>query len=226
VSDSTFSENGASSTGGGSALGGAIFGSDLDIERSLFSGNETVESAESVLADGGAVRTFENTRITNTTFYDNESADIGGAIKGGGVLSHVTFESNTGDTLGDDVSGNPLGSEDVLVLRNSIFTGFIFTDLCAPSAILSKGYSLAAFDDSDCKFRDSDVTGVLDNSIESSPSDHGGPTDTISIGKDSPAKDLVPLRKCKLAEGTDQRGYKRPAGKRCDAGAFERGAKP
>ena len=40
--------------------------------------------------------------------------------------------------------------------------------------------------------------------------------------------DLIPKSACKPAKREDQRGYKRPAGKgkRCDAGAYERKAKP
>ncbi|MDQ3759593.1 MAG: hypothetical protein M3331_06605, partial [Actinomycetota bacterium] len=56
--------------------------------------------------------------------------------------------------------------------------------------------------------------------------DNGGPTETIGLKRSSPAVDLVPKPRCKIADGRDQRGFKRPAGKKCDAGAFERRAKP
>jgi CSLREA domain-containing protein len=226
ISDSKFSSNHASSSGGGSALGGAIYGSDLDIRRSLFTGNDTSETNEAGGADGGAIRTFENTRVTNTTFYGNESADVGGAFRGGGKLSHVTFLSNSAEE-GDHIAGNSTGSDLPLVVRNSILGGFLITlDPCAESVIISKGFNVAPSDDGDCSFRDSDLTDVSAASMDEFPSDHGGATDTIAIDADSPMRDLIPRRNCKPAQGEDQRGYSRPAGKRCDAGSFEFKAKP
>ena len=53
--------------------------------------------------------------------------------------------------------------------------------------------------------------------------DNGGPTDTIALKKSSKAVDRVPVNGCPTV---DQRRADRPAGKKCDAGAFERGANP
>ncbi len=57
------------------------------------------------------------------------------------------------------------------------------------------------------------------------PADNGGPTETVKLLAGSPAIDRVPVSKCKAAQGVDQRGYRRPAGIRCDSGSYERGAK-
>ena len=43
-----------------------------------------------------------------------------------------------------------------------------------------------------------------------------------SIPAASPAFNLVPVKRCKVDRKSDQRGAERPAGKRCDAGAYER----
>ena len=48
----------------------------------------------------------------------------------------------------------------------------------------------------------------------------------MGIEKTSPARNLIPKRRCKVAEGEDQRAFERPEGRKCDAGAFERGASP
>ena len=61
------------------------------------------------------------------------------------------------------------------------------------------------------------------SAVATSPFDNGGPTPTISISESSVAKDLVPVGKCKIADGEDQRGRERPNGPRCDAGSFEKG---
>ncbi|MDQ3729583.1 MAG: CSLREA domain-containing protein [Actinomycetota bacterium] len=229
VSDTFFLDNVASSTPGGSALGGAIYGSNLDIRRSLFWGNETQESGENVIAAGGAIDSNGGTRIANTTFYDNASADAGGALVAEGALSHVTFLANSAEDGGDHVAPVPNVGAGPLVVRNSIFPGAaIAVDLCdSDGTVVSKGFSVATYDDPDCGFLDSDLTGVGNPGLEpGAPFPHGGRTWTIPITKSSPAKDLVPKRKCRSAGGTDQRGFERPAGPRCDAGAFERGAKP
>ena len=49
--------------------------------------------------------------------------------------------------------------------------------------------------------------------------ENGGFTNTIDLTAESEAVNLIPERKCKPAKGEDQRGFKRPKGKRCDAGA-------
>ena len=60
---------------------------------------------------------------------------------------------------------------------------------------------------------------ILDESFQ----DNGGPAPTHALGEGSVAIDVVPTSDC---GEVDQRFYKRPAGDRCDAGAFERGARP
>jgi hypothetical protein len=49
---------------------------------------------------------------------------------------------------------------------------------------------------------------------------NGGPTQTISLLKGSPALNAIPKAQCPTTR--DQRGVKRPQGPRCDIGAYER----
>jgi hypothetical protein len=53
---------------------------------------------------------------------------------------------------------------------------------------------------------------------------NGGPTQTIKLIKGSPAIDAIPkgTNGCGTEIKTDQRGVKRPQGKGCDIGAFEK----
>jgi hypothetical protein len=58
---------------------------------------------------------------------------------------------------------------------------------------------------------------------------YGGPTQTHALRKASPMIGVIPKSKCHEGGGVDpvpirrdQRGVKRPQGKRCDIGSFER----
>jgi hypothetical protein len=92
--------------------------------------------------------------------------------------------------------------------------------------VTSKGFNVFSYDDAGCGTLDSDIANGGNAGLASAPGAHGGPNLTIPITSGSVAKDLVPRRKCRSAKGVDQRGYVRPKGPRCDAGAFERGAQP
>ncbi len=223
VIDTTFVDNGTVSDGGGSALGAAIYGSDMKIERTMFANNDSEELNEAVGADGGAVRLFGKSAITNSTFYGNDSADDGGALAGEAKLAHVTFLQNSAEGQGDHIES----FGDGVFLRNSILPGAaIAVDVCAGDAVVSKGFNVFTYDDAGCGTLDSDVTDGGNAGLVAGPAENGGPTETISITPKSIAKDLVPKRKCKPAKGVDQRGYERPRGPRCDAGAYEQGAQP
>jgi hypothetical protein len=58
--------------------------------------------------------------------------------------------------------------------------------------------------------------------VPGGPVNNGGATPTIALVSSSPAIDLVPAAQCGPAEGQDQRGFFRPSGAGCDAGAYER----
>ncbi|MEJ7875291.1 MAG: CSLREA domain-containing protein [Solirubrobacterales bacterium] len=225
VVDSTFTKNDTTAPVGGASFGAGIFGEDVRVARSLFDGNEAEEMTESVPAVGGAMLVTGDSSVTNSTFYDNSSADTGGGFAGEGKLSHVTFLLNQADDAGDHISSS---SGDGIVLRNSILPGAaIAVDVCAGDDVVSKGFNVFTYDDFGCGTLDSDVTnGGNAGLAPGEPVDNGGPTETIALTADSIAKDLIPKSKCKSAKGVDQRGFKRPKGPRCDAGSFERGAQP
>jgi hypothetical protein len=59
---------------------------------------------------------------------------------------------------------------------------------------------------------------------------NGGPTQTIALLRGSPALNAIPKGQngCATATdriATDQRGVKRPQGKKCDIGAYEKKVK-
>ena len=82
----------------------------------------------------------------------------------------------------------------------------------AQSAIADGGHNLS--------FGDSTCPGAHANPELGSPRDNGGPTETLALGRGSPAINRVPTRGAHCP-GTDQRGVKRPQRGACDIGAFE-----
>ncbi|MEJ7875289.1 MAG: CSLREA domain-containing protein [Solirubrobacterales bacterium] len=231
VADSLFSENTAHAdvVSGGVALGGAIFISGdsfgARIERSTFQKNVATRNGSSA-AFGGAISAVR-LDVVNTTFWDNESEEAGGALYGDASVAHSTFLANDAPEGGDHVyAPGGIGAKPI-VLRNSILPGAqVAVDVCdGPGPVVSKGFNVFSYDDPDCATLNSDLVSGGNAGLSGSPFDNGGPTPTISIASSSVAKDLVPIKKCNAADGVDQRGYKRPKGPRCDAGAFERGAK-
>jgi CSLREA domain-containing protein len=235
ITDTTFSENSAI-TNDSTARGGAIAtfsGGPVVIRRSSFLGNAAYSSSSNIpsIREGGAI--YEGTaggvRVINSTFVENVAAGSGanargGAYYGGGAsdaeLVNSTFLDN------DAPNGSAMALEaGALTLTNSVIDPhFGGATVCAVlgGSLASGGYNVT-----------STVTCPLDGPgdkradphLANAPEDNGGPTKTVRLERPSPAIDHIPLRRCKPAKGEDQRRYKRPAGKRCDSGAYERGAK-
>jgi CSLREA domain-containing protein len=228
IAGSTFLESEATSSGAGNtSLGGAIrSGGPLTIRGSLFSGNTTSAGTDNTQERGGAVYVGGgNARVVNSTFHGNHAGVVGDDGRGGAIFAnsgnvtveHVTFSGNLASDAGQSLAsaGGAIG------YFGSILAG---SDPCAGDLLAgSAGFNVAAVNDPDCSLGSDDLApatlglGALGK--------NGGPTKTVPIKSGSDAKDFVPTAPCKEATGgVDQRGYKRPAGKRCDAGAFERGA--
>ena len=232
ITDSTFLRSKASSVGvGNTALGGAIRSSGpLTIRRSLFSSNTTSAGTDNVQEHGGAIYTTGgNPEIVNSTFHRNRAGlgddddGRGGALfvnAGSAVVRHATFRNNVASDAGGNIAATSPGT---IAIFGSILAG---GDPCGGDlGFGSEGFNVAAANDPDCSFVGNDLApatlglGPLRN--------NGGPTQTVAISKGSDARNFVAKAPCKThTGGVDQRGFKRPVGKRCDAGAFERGARP
>lgn len=85
--------------------GGAIYvsaGATAIVENSTFTGNKTINYS------GGAIRTDGELTVTDSTFTDNESATVGGAVIGDGegsslMLTDCKFDSNISNGNGGAV---------------------------------------------------------------------------------------------------------------------------
>jgi CSLREA domain-containing protein len=230
ILDSTLQGSSAETTGiANAALGGAIYSNaPLTIRRSTIRGNTVSADQDNTQERGGGVYVAgDQANIVNSTFFDNRAGGpgdndgLGGAVyaaSGTTHIKHVTFDSNQGSDDADSIGGGS-GVAD--------FFGSIIDDAgdpCEGSFVSSVGFNVTNSNDPDCALLGSDVPdGDADLDVFG---DNGGFTETIPIAGTSDAKNLVPKVKCKTATGLeDQRGFVRPRGKKCDAGAFELGAK-
>ena len=185
-----------------------------------------------MLGDGASENTIQ---FTNSTFYNNEvrcSGDdcrfsLGGVIGTGGgseiSCNHCTFAKNkffcpSGDcgTFGGDTLAEA-GLQNISI-SNSIVFGEEPLNNCF-GEIVSQGYNLE--NGSTCL--DGTVTGDKPNTDPlldtAGLQNNGGLLLTIALLMDSPAIDMADLE-CPPPD-TDQRGFTRPEGDRCDIGAFE-----
>jgi len=202
INNSTFIGNTASSGGG------AIFNfGTMDIHASTFSGNQSVGSNSS---RGGAIANTGALTIDNSTFAGNAATGYGGAIHLdlAATMTASTFSGNH-SVLG----GNGVSTFATFTVSRSIVDG-------CNGTVTSAGDNIGT--DGSC-FADSTVLNDRGNvPPRLAPlADNGGPTKTMALRSGSPAIDQV-IVNAAACSGTDQRGFARPGGARCDIGAYER----
>lgn len=233
VIDTSLEFNNAETTAvAGEVHGGGMYSGSgrTEITRSLIEGNDADDPGNSASSFGAGVSAYGSSEIfvVNSTFFDNDVDGSGGALYArAGKVSQSTFVNNDAAGAGDLMAVVP--TDGPLKIRNNILAGaIVVTDICAgdSGSFVSKGYNVFQSPDGICGFvgTDEQVTDV--GFKDGTPLPNGGETFTMAIAGNSPAKDMIPKKKCKIADGEDQRGFTRPKGKKCDAGAFELGAKP
>jgi hypothetical protein len=239
ISDSTISDNFTHHDGDEPADrpngGGLALSSDAVIRRSLIEDNYTEgdisERGGGIIVDGGSAG--ETVTIVNSTIHENTAGDVGAQGAGGGAyvngevdlaLRHVTLSANvaTDPTAADHLHRGTQGTG-TLTFFGSILPGLINNNNCEGTLIGSAGYNVSSVNDLDCVFGGTDSTGGgAIGLVAGDPIDNGGVTQTIGLEAGGRAVDFVPAASCGLAEGQDQRGFFRPSGAACDAGAYER----
>jgi uncharacterized repeat protein (TIGR01451 family) len=231
IEDCTFANN------VGTTNGGAIFHMNgrLTISGSTFSGN-TVIGQGGALWEGEADAGQTPVSITNSTFSGNSatgirpnsgSTGIGGAIRDNGnptTLTHVTIVGNHADWVGGGIVGGSRATlRASIVADNTAANGgnpWNIQKNCS-TTMADGGFNLqwpvlnpSDSNDKRCAAGVAFVAPKL-----GSLADNGGPTATVAPLSGSPAIDAV-TSGCPPPT-TDQRGYTRPYGPRCDAGAVE-----
>ncbi|HVO88982.1 MAG TPA: choice-of-anchor Q domain-containing protein [Casimicrobiaceae bacterium] len=239
IAQSTIGDNVAITNGGGISN----FTGTVSIDSSTLSHNTATR--------GGAIDNSASTTmtLTNVTVTGNR-ADTGGGILNEGAtgtlkLNNVTITGNTAKWQSNPTRGigGGLINEDggIVTLQNSIIAGNVAAEVdpitgkfvgadCAAfaarnAALTSAGYNLVQ-DTAFC-----DIAGIsTGNIIGQDPklgvlADNGGVTSTHAPGTGSPAIDAgnpaIPGAGGAACAATDQRGFLRPFGNRCDIGAVE-----
>jgi CSLREA domain-containing protein len=218
---------------GGDGGGVRLAGSHVKMTRSTIDHNLSGGAGAGMNVSGPG-----EVRLINATVTSNEAAGPGGGIDldspGGGVaharLVFSTITSNVantaiagGDTGGggiklgtnaayDEVRGSLIALNSVVVAPGPTLVG---NDCVAAGT--SAGHNLIGFE-TGCDGFDGPGDLVKPNPRLGTLSDHGGPTETIPLLGGSPAIDAGG----KSGPKTDQRGVRRPQGRRYDVGAFER----
>jgi hypothetical protein len=227
------------------SLGGGIFnGSALTLTRVTVDGN-------SAYSAGGLWQygTASPLVIEDSTFKLNTAAWAGGAMQLSGgqghTLTNVTISSNSAGNWGGGIgaldhpatlrnvtlSGNaaPLGANvyavrTTVTFANSIVNAPSGGDNCGSEGtatpFTSSGYNVSS--DNSCALAGAGDQSIVDPSLGAlDDNEQGMLTHLPQAG--SPVIDLIPPANC---PDHDQRGYARPAGAACDAGALEVGAVP
>ncbi|MBX3692839.1 CSLREA domain-containing protein [Dokdonella sp.] len=197
---STVSDNDAvSSLSGGSAmlLGG---GSDVTIQNSTISGNRT---SDGTIRLGGNVATLKV--LSSTIAFNTQISREGSLIAGISSLpgSYVTLRNS--------------------ILAHNYTRGESASRDCGNGTFTSQGYNLIS-DTSNCTLVGQTALDLVNTDPRLLPLfDYGGPTPTLALRLDSPARDAgnpaTPGSGGSSCTSTDQRGVSRSGG--CDIGAYE-----
>lgn len=240
-----------STTGSGGGLYLAYLSGDTTISNTTLSGNQANSSA--AFQGGGGLYTNSGLFVYNTTFSSNTAQHDGGGLKnnnGQVYLNNTTFSANSSHHDGGGIftSGGYLDLFNATIAENTVLNrgGGIsntLTTLKAYDSLIgnnvatfspdcggdfsSMGYNLIA-NIAGCNYVGGagDVTGA--NPMLDSLKNNGGSTLTYALLPGSPAFNAGNPGGCMGVYGvplaTDQRGYPRKLGPRCDIGAVEMGS--
>ena len=189
---------------------------------------------------GGVFSTLKVLNLINSTLVDNLGGEGGqgsqGGVGGSGGAVAVRLGASTlvNATIAHNVVG--LGGSSGTSGGASGLGGGVFVDstnaqensrlentiVASNSGAQCAGNAQSAIADGghNMSFGDSTCPGVHADPELGSPRDNGGPTETLALGRGSPAINRVP-KKGAHCPGTDQRGVQRPQRGACDIGAFE-----
>lgn len=209
VRDTTFDRNSAVLDGG------ALYqnnGSTLFL-RDTFKGNNVERNGGAIHAYGGNVSIYESTFSANRAVKPQFTSLV---PEGGAVYSATTmyFENNT---FADNVAEHGTAvfrdaTSGSLTMFGNVLKGN--GDLCeGDTTIDDAGYNLQSTSSSACP-----DTFAVGNPLLGALGNHGGKTETILPGANSPLLDAIPVDSCPTK---DQRNFDRPAGAGCEIGSVE-----
>jgi predicted outer membrane repeat protein len=214
ITDCTFRSNAATQYYGGAVQ--VYAAQQTAISNCAFISNSAVYSGGAVALTGSASRLT----IDNSSFASNSAVSSGSAVSLNGVsldMSFCTVTASSGSPALHIING-------LYRLRASIVAGNNNGDFTAFGHYESGDYNrIGSVMGASFSAMGNDGIGVTP-SLDP-VSSYGGPSPTMRLPASSVAVDAIPAAACSTFAGplaTDQRGQARPAGGRCDVGAFER----
>ncbi len=233
--DCVVSNNKSDYFGGGGLYAAPNTGRYFEISGSTISGNSETDQAGGA---GGGIYAFGILYVSNSTISGNHANGNGGgiAIEGSGGSLHMasstvvfnTAQVNPNKTdagAGVYMAGaNPNAIINSIVAFNTVGNPTDPPDCALSGGTMTSSYNRVGSSGGSCTFSGTDVTGS-DPGISHTLANNSGPTPTHALLVGSPAIDAGDPAGCNDNFGvlltTDQRGFHRPDGARCDVGAFE-----
>jgi CSLREA domain-containing protein len=218
----TFRRNVAHGLDGGAIASG---GGQLEISEALFANNRSGDFGGALDIFGGASLELTNSTLTGNVSTGQTPASGGGAIylegdAGPALLVHDTIALNRSRRPGSGGGIHVVAPAEATLERSILAFNAAATSRanCGGGGVItSAGYNLESHDT--CGLTATgDLVGT--NPLLAPLADNGGPTGTMGLYGGSPALDAIRGADCP-PPATDQRGEPRPAGPRCDIGAFE-----
>jgi len=230
IHDSTISGNTSGSYGGGILVDHGSLLRIPEVRLNLF--NSTVSGNFSGPGPGGGIFMRGSTVVlSNSTVSNNSTNSSGGGIAmsntggpawpdtpGSLTLSNSTISENSGLFYGGNVY---FWGDNTAVLSNTIIANSVMRADCRNTGTTIFANSDSIIEDGSCG------TVALKVNPKLGPlKDNGGPTKTHALLPGSPAINAGNNAQCATdpVNNKDQRGELRPAGGRCDIGAYEFGA--
>ncbi|MBI4905363.1 MAG: hypothetical protein HY820_17140 [Acidobacteria bacterium] len=230
VLDGVTVRGGKGADGGGLVMK-AVSNNPIDFSKVLIKNSTFTENEAS--GSGGAIMNYDRLTVVNSTISRNRSSS---AYGGGGIMNwaaatttivHTTLFENRNYFGRGDAFAHAFSPNGSVILKNSILASPAegVSDDCYPvssTVMVSLGHNLAS--DSTCTLAgtgDLNTTNPKLNAL----ANNGGPTWTHLPQPGSPVADAVPLADCTDADNaavtSDQRGFARPQGPRCDIGSVD-----
>jgi hypothetical protein len=219
---STLDRNTASAANGTTTAqgGGLATTGDLALSRSTVSRNRA-SAAGTVLGGGLTVlNAGKAAALTNSTIARNKA--LGSPARGGGIDTFGDLDVTSSTVVGNSatIGGGIYRELQTTTLLATLVAGNSAADSPQCSGPLQSGGWNLISSTTQCVINEKKSDRYDRPARIGKLGDHGGPTETVPIGNKSPAKNAIPGASCPV--GRDQRGIRRPQGRRCDIGAFER----
>jgi hypothetical protein len=223
--NSTVANNTVTVSAGGWGGGGILNYGGLAAAEDTISGNAVLGTTSA--GGGGGIFSDQGLNLENSTVSKNTSSVDGGGVmvvsNAGTGFSSVTFYQNTATGRGGNIDSLQPASLGASIVAGGVALGG-GPDIYTTAAITSNDWNILQH----ATAGSGSFTSAADDLLATDPqllplANNGGPTFTNADKSTSPAKARIPYSGgCGSgAYTTDQRGFTRGAGGKCDVGAYE-----